>query len=478
MNKTKQLFLYLLLPVDALMVLAAFVIAYYARSKSIPLPVIYIWPFDQYIQLAFGMTPLWLLALALAGCYNNQRHSIKEFSQIIVGASLGAMVLFTWVFAFKVDFFSRIIVFYIWALAIILVALGRVILNLIRENLYTMGLKKINLVLLGELDGTTNHLIDQIKNRPSLGYKIVGIIGDKPSDHEDIKYLGKSDEFEKVISGREVDEVIVTDPDLDNNSLFHYLRICQERKITFKAIPAHAQSGARTLELDVFEGIPVIEFRGTALESWGAIFKRVVDIVGSILAIVLLSWLMIIIAILIKLTSKGPVIYKNIRVGHKGKFITLKFRSMHTDYCTGPGYGGSRAEEFEKELIEKNNIKKDSAVYKIANDPRITPIGHFLRKTSLDELPQFFNSLIGNMSLVGPRPHQPREVEKYTAEQRKLLMIKPGITGLAQISGRSDLSFEEESRLDIFYLENWSFWLDLYIIARTFTAAVKGKGSY
>ena len=187
---------------------------------------------------------------------------------------------------------------------------------------------------------------------------------------------------------------------------------------------------------------------------------------------------MTLIALLVKTTSRGPVIYRNTRIGNRGKFITLKFRTMYLEHCTGPQYGGSRAENFENKLIAERNIKKGSAVYKIARDPRITPIGRFLRKTSLDELPQFFNVIKGNMSIVGPRPHQPKEVIHYTKEQRKLLMIKPGITGLAQISGRSDLNFDEEADLDIFYLENWSIWLDLFVVINTPKVVFGKKGTY
>jgi exopolysaccharide biosynthesis polyprenyl glycosylphosphotransferase len=256
------------------------------------------------------------------------------------------------------------------------------------------------------------------------------------------------------------------------------MRTCQENEVVFKAVPTHAQVGERTLQFDAFAGIPMIEFRGTPLDSWGTVFKRFFDIIGSVLATVVLSPVMLIISILIKLDSKGPVIYKNVRTGNKGDFKTLKFRTMFRDVCTGSEYGGSRAEKIEDKLIKEKNIKEGSAVYKIAEDPRVTRIGSFLRKTSLDELPQLFNVFIGNMSLVGPRPHQPKEVKNYSNQQRKLLLIKPGITGLAQISGRSDLSFDEEARLDIFYLENWSIWLDFYVIIRTFSAVLKGKGSY
>lgn len=478
MKKINQLFTLLLLPVDAIMVLAAFLIAYWARAGAIAFPVIYIWPFNQYITFAFQMLPVWLIAFAFAGLYKLKRRYFFEFGQIMTGASFGAMAVVLWVFLFRSDFFSRLIVFYIWILAIVLVSIGRAILGLIKTNLYLFGHKGTGIILAGNQLEIIETMAEQILKDKSLGYRLIGTISDKDLENNELKKLGSFEELEKILKEKTPDELILTDPDFKNEALFQIMRSCQERDIQFKAVPAHAQVGIRTLQFDAFAGIPIIEFIGTPLDSWGIIAKRIVDLVGSLFAIIILSPLMLIISILIKVGSKGPVIYRNIRVGHRGEFPTLKFRTMFTNYCTGPGYGGSRAEEFESKLIETNNIKKGSAVYKIANDPRITPIGNFLRKTSLDELPQLFNVLVGNMSLVGPRPHQSREVSNYTNEQRKLLMIKPGITGLAQISGRSDLSFDEEARLDISYLENWNIWLDIVIIFRTFSTVIWGKGSY
>ena len=477
MKKIEQLFTILLVPVDAIMVLLAFVVAYQARANAIPLPVVYIWPFDQYIKLAFLMVPIWIVALALAGAYNTQRQGMREIGQIIVGASLGAMALVLWVFLNRSDFFSRLIVFYIWAFSIIGVGLGRVALEIIRTNLYLFGFKKKNLVIVGDINDTIIHLASQVKNRPSLGYNLYGFIADNKSN-EPFKYLGRPSEIEEIVKRNNIDEIVFADQKYDDEKLFYLMRVCQECNITFKAIPNHAQVGARTLRFDAFEGIPVIEFKGTPLDSWGFAIKRLVDLIGSVIAIIIASPIMAIIALAIKIGSKGPVIYRNVRVGNKGNFETLKFRTMLTDQCTGEQYGGSRAEEFENKLIKKNNIKEGSAVYKIAKDPRVTRVGKFLRQTSLDELPQLFNVFAGNMSLVGPRPHQPKEVKNYTPEQRKLLLIKPGITGLAQISGRSDLTFDEEARLDIFYLENWSVWLDFMIFLKTFGAVLRGKGSY
>ncbi|MBI4779032.1 sugar transferase [Candidatus Falkowbacteria bacterium] len=202
--------------------------------------------------------------------------------------------------------------------------------------------------------------------------------------------------------------------------------------------------------------------------------KRIFDIILALFLIIIFSPILIIAAIIIKLDSRGPVIYKNERVSKNGIFKLFKFRSMIYQYCVGDEYGNNRAMELEKKLIEEKNTKS-GPVYKIGDDPRLTGVGKFIRRWSIDELPQFFNILKGDMSLVGPRPHQPREVAKYEHHHKKVLSIKPGLTGLAQISGRSDLSFEDEVKLDIYYIENWSLLFDIAIILRTPLAVIRGR---
>jgi len=234
------------------------------------------------------------------------------------------------------------------------------------------------------------------------------------------------------------------------------------------------------MSVSAVSGIPIIELGRTRLSGWGRIWKRFIDVTGSIFFIIFFSPVFLAVSALILLETGHPIFYKNERVGPGGKkFFILKFRSMYKDDCTGEQFGrsGEKALLKETELIREQNAK-NGPVYKIKNDPRVTPLGRFIRRWSLDELPQFINVLKGEMSLVGPRPHQPREVRNYTKEQRKLLLIKPGITGLAQISGRSDLNFNDESQLDIFYLENWSIWLDFYIMIKTFGVVLFGRGSY
>ena len=205
------------------------------------------------------------------------------------------------------------------------------------------------------------------------------------------------------------------------------------------------QSVSTNFEVKILFDEPIIVIKNTPLEGWGKIAKRIFDIVGSILGIIITSPITILTAIAIKLDSKGPIIFKNERVGHEGNFNVYKFRYMKMEYCTGsqnPDY--KKALELEKELIEKQSVRQ-GPLYKIKNDPRKTRVGRIIEALSIDELPQLWNVLKGDMSLVGPRPHQPREVEKYETWQKRTLSIKPGITGLAQISGRSDLIFRRSA---------------------------------
>jgi lipopolysaccharide/colanic/teichoic acid biosynthesis glycosyltransferase len=177
------------------------------------------------------------------------------------------------------------------------------------------------------------------------------------------------------------------------------------------------------------------------------------------------------------LTSKGPILYKQERVGYENKpFNFLKFRSMKIEFCTGDEYGGKKAEAVFQKLSHKNEA--DGPVFKIKKDPRLTPIGGFIRKTSLDEIPQFLNVLKGEMSLIGPRPPLESEVLKYTDWQKRRLGVKPGISGLWQVSGRSELSFDEWVRLDAYYIENWSLWLDFQIFLKTIWVIIRGRGAY
>ncbi len=222
------------------------------------------------------------------------------------------------------------------------------------------------------------------------------------------------------------------------------------------------------------DNIIALEYKHSKLDGWAVVLKKIVDIFASLLLIIVTLPIMLLIAIAIKIDSPGPILYTSKRVGRYGKLFTfLKFRSMYTHLSVG--YGGKKADELYQKLIQSNANVRSGVLPKIQNDPRVTRVGRFLRKTSLDELPQLFCVLRGTMSLVGPRPHLPNEVKNYELRQKRLLSIKPGITGYAQVFWRDNLDFDEEAKLDLYYIQNRSLFLDIYIVLATFGVVFKWK---
>jgi len=331
--------------------------------------------------------------------------------------------------------------------------------------LYRYGIGVHRVIILAA-NGSSKLIIETIKTRPSLGMKIVKII-----DQEGIEKL------EKIVENNPCDEIILADSSLKESQVARILDFCRANRLSLKMTPNLFLVNSSYIDIQQLAGIPILEFKRTPLDGWGRIIKRSMDMLGSFLLIIVLSPIMLIAAILIKLTSRGPILFRQERVGLEKNFTFLKFRSMKIEYCTGENYGGEKAEKFREELKKKKN-EVDGPVFKIKNDPRITAFGKFLRKTSIDELPQLFNVLRGEMSLVGPRPPMPEEVAQYSNFQKRRLGVKPGITGLWQVSGRSELSFDEWVKLDAYYIEHWSLWLDFVILLRTVKAVIVRKGAY
>lgn len=222
------------------------------------------------------------------------------------------------------------------------------------------------------------------------------------------------------------------------------------------------------------DNIIALEYKHSKLDGRSIVLKRIFDIIGSLFLIAISSRLLLLLAIIIKIDSRGPALYKSKRVGKYGKtFNFLKFRSMYTHLSVG--YGGKQADELYKKLINSDANVREWVLPKIQNDPRVTRMWKFIRKTSLDELPQLFCVLRWTMSLIWPRPHLPNEVKNYESRQKRLFSIKPWMTGYAQVFGRTDLDFEEEAKLDLYYIQNWNIFLDFYIVFATFGVVFKGK---
>ncbi len=474
MKKAELGFSAILLPVDYLMVVLAGILAYYLRFQSFLTdvkPVIYTLPFTQYLRIVLLMSLGWLIIFAISGLYKitgstGSRRFLREVSRILLACSTSTLVLIVAIFFLKEELFSsRFIILAVWILGMITVSFGRIIIRGLQRWTFSAGLGVHHIVIVGQ-DKVTEMISQEIAKKPSLGLRVI----------ERLIYFSSSDRIilDKLLEQKKIDEVIQTDPNLSKDQVLDLVDWCNENHVTFKYAPDLFQAKATNVEIGTLAGMPIIELKKTPLDGWGKIIKRIFDFFASLILIIIFSPLMLLIAILIKLDSRGPVFYKNERVSREGIFNTYKFRRMRIEYCTGKSYGGNKAVELESKLVEEKN-QRQGPLYKILDDPRSTRMGKFLEKTSLDELPQFFNVFWGNMSLVGPRPHQPREVAKYKKHHKEVLEIKPGVTGLAQISGRSDLDFDEEVKLDTYYIENYSLLLDIWILIRTPFAVLTRK---
>jgi exopolysaccharide biosynthesis polyprenyl glycosylphosphotransferase len=324
--------------------------------------------------------------------------------------------------------------------------------------------------------------VREMRARRELGYRVIGVVETSPGkgvslgeEFEGVPVVADLNGLTEAIRETGANEVIITDPTLSGDMLFEVMmRVGRRRGVEFRVAPSLFNCLPRKTEVDQIGVLPVITLFREPLGQGARLVKRAFDIFVAALALVVLSPLWVLMAVLIKLDSKGPVLYRQERVGMDGRiFLFLKFRTMRT------GADDREHREYQRRYIAghpETNLGDDlRPVYKLHDDPRVTRTGRWLRRTSLDELPQLLNVLRGDMSLVGPRPPIPYEVEAYALWHRKRLDMKPGMTGLWQVSGRNRLSFDEMVRLDLFYIENWSLWLDLKIMLRTLPVLLRGE---
>ncbi|MEA3398120.1 MAG: sugar transferase [Patescibacteria group bacterium] len=473
MKKSELFFSFLLLPVDFLMIILAGISAYFIRYADFFQgfrPVIFNLELGAYLKIVALIGFLWLIIFAFAGLYSikGTRRVVKEFYRVVLACSTGFMLIVIIIFLGRELFDSRFIVLAGWILAIFYISISRGLIRVLQKYLYKFDIGVHKVILVGN-SKTTDNLIQEFSKHKNSGYQVIKRVRDFN--------LETAQELAEFIKLKEIDEIMQSDPNLSKVETLRLFDFADLNHLEFKY--AADLLGTKVLKTEVNEiaGIPIVEVKKTPLDGWGRIAKRFFDIIISVSLIALFSPVTLLSMLIIKLDSRGPIFYKNGRTGKDGKFFKLlKFRSMRIQFCTGDDYDrDDSASVYERELIKKQNAKDGEPVYKIQNDPRLTRIGKFIRRWSIDELPQFFNVLVGNISLVGPRPHQPREVAKYERHHQKVLTIKPGITGMAQVSGRSDLSFEEEVKLDTYYIENWSLLLDLAILSRTPLAVLKGR---
>ena len=473
MKRIELFFLGVLVPVDyaALMLaaLAAFALRFGALARLLPTTVTI--PFPEFMGSAAIFSLFFLLIFAASGLYNPtvRRRMAGEFPRIILATSTGIAVVIVSIFFQREFFASRFIVLAAWAFAILFVFGGRLFMRAVQYALLRAGIGIHRLVMVGN---TASALA--IGNVFSRQFRWASTVVGRFPRWDDATRAALLVMRER----NEIDDVLLTDATTPREDIVAMQTFCDDHHLGFRYTADLLQTEHASIEIVTIAGVPVVVVKRTSLEGWGAIAKRFFDLIGSVVLIIILSPLMLIVALAVKFGSRGPIIFRNVRVGmHGDEFQLFKFRSMFAELSTGEGFGGKRAEELEEKLIREQGAGH-APVYKMPeSDPRITPVGRFIRRYSLDELPQLFNVFMGAMSLVGPRPHQPREVAKYASHHRRVLAIKPGITGLAQISGRRELPFEDEVRLDNYYIEHWSPWLDFIILMKTPFVVLSRKGA-
>src|SRR3989338_2703685 len=451
-------------PLDYLALIFAALAAYFVRYLPVVQnirPVVFNLPWPQYSSLVLLFAALWIIIFALAGLYavRGLKNPREEIARVFVACSAGlALVLAVMVFS-RYLFDSRFIILSVWGLAIIFVSAERLILQLVQRLAYKAGFGVHRLAIIGHSD-VADILSREFKNHPTLGYRVVFQLP--------VFDGGAQAELKRLAEADAIDEIIQIRPNLNAQQTMDLINFAEEYHLDFKYAADLLGIQLTNLEVTTYAGLPIVEVKRTRLDGWGRIYKRIFDLIFSVIFIIIFSPAMLIIALAVKLNSAGPILFRYQRIGQQGKpFLYFKFRSMIKD---------AHRYRFDPEfLARQENLRQGSPMLKFKNDPRITKVGRFIRRFSLDELPELFLVFTGQMSLVGPRPHEVQEVEKYQRHHKKVLTIKPGITGLAQVSGRSDLDFEAEVRLDTYYIENWSLGLDWQIIFKTPWAIIKRR---
>ncbi|MHB8170325.1 MAG: sugar transferase [Thermincolia bacterium] len=426
--------------------------------------------FDPYLKMYFFLVGISLLFLLHFGTYwvVKRELTLDKFIKVFKAISYSVVIAMGTTFVFKIPFFSRFVFYAYWSGAIILLLLWRMIVRqgvdvLTRRGYFT---KRLLIVGAGQMG---RRIIDELADKPALGYRIIGLTDDDPikqgENYKGIPVLGTNEEIEQLVNSHNIEEILITIPS-ERNLISRVIAKTRRYNLQIRVIPEMFDMILGGVEVGQLGPIPYMEMLKTPMRGWQLVVKRLIDIIASVLGLVIMAPLLLMVALAIKIENPGPVIFKQKRVGKNGRvFDFYKFRSMVVN-----------AEELREELAAANEV--DGPIFKIKHDPRVTRVGRFIRKYSIDELPQLFNVLKGDMSLVGPRPPLSNEVEVYGDWEWRRLEVTPGITCIWQVSGRSNISFDKWMELDVYYIENWSLWLDIRILLQTIPAVLRGSGAY
>jgi exopolysaccharide biosynthesis polyprenyl glycosylphosphotransferase len=432
--------------------------------------------FSVFGPAAWTAVGLMVVIFTARGIYGvRARKSMLDDVQNVIGGYtmvMAGVILFAFFTSFSP---SRLVFVYVVLFGLILLLGHRGVGSVMRSRLHRAGVAVDRVLIVGDGENA-RRLMQSMLGQVGWGYRLVGYVSDS-TYAESINVgtergvltcprLGGSDVVGDLVKRYDVDEVLIIGNGRFSDQVSRIVDQCRESVVQFRIVPDLLQISMDRVDISEINGIPTIGVRDASIKGWNAFLKRMMDILISGTGLLLLSIPMLIIGIMVKRDSEGEVFYTQTRVGQYGnRFTMIKFRCMVTN-----------ADQMWTELVQ--TVGGDGRIFKDPNDPRLTRVGKHLRKLSLDELPQLINVLRGDMSIVGPRPPLPKEVAMYEEWHKQRLLVRPGLTGLWQVNGRSDLSFDEMIRLDLYYAENWSPWLDTKILLRTVPAVLFGRGAY
>ena len=458
---------------DIVLINAAFLVAYFLRYRLQlfrPVDEAFYNPPEVFLPFVIVLTIVLIIAFKIDGVYVPRRIGLwlDQMSRIVRATTTAILIMIAITFIYQPFFYSRLIFLYHSISIVMLLGLGRFGWGSVLAQLRKRGIGVVRILIVGAGEvGRT--VIRTVMAQPELGYRIVGLVDDQLDNTLNIGPIPAIEGLYRIpyiVAEQCVDEVVITLPWTDPHHILDIIQHCEALDVRARTVPDIFQLSLNRVDVEDLGGVPVIGLKSAATHGANLIVKRVMDVIlGSLIAIVALP-IMAILTVAIRLDSPGPIIFRQKRVGMHGKeFVVYKFRSMRVG-----------AEEEHERLLVYNEMT--GPLFKMRDDPRRTRMGRFLRKTSLDELPQLFNVMKGEMSLVGPRPHMASEVAQYQDWQKRVLEAPPGMAGLSQVSGRAQLSFDEQCLLDIYYIENWSPALDLKILLRMIPKVLSGEGAY
>jgi len=464
---------------DFLALVAGFVAAYVIRGPLSNVPVATPIPATEYLKVFLLLLPFWLLIFALLGLYSNsiQEKRFAELGRLLVGSFVGLLFVIGYGYIVdKVIFPARLVPIYGFSLAFVFLVAFRNLARETRAYMYKYDVGITNVLIVGNTK-IARELVENLADWHISGYRIVGVVGSKSHTPEHFPHIAVFDAFEDAITKIRPDDIhgiVQTELYADQKRNNEILEFAQRNHIAYRFIPGNSEMFVGNIEVELFRSqIPVIAVHQTALIGWGRVVKRVTDLILGSIALAIALPFMIVIASAVKISApKGRILHKDKRLTRFNNLVNIyKFRTHKQTYS------GLTPEEAFRKMGKQELIKKyrEGGDY-IADDPRITSVGRFLRRTSLDELPQLLNVVKGDISFVGPRALQVYELEKYDKKDL-ILAIKSGLTGLAQVSGRRSISFEERRKLDLYYVQNWSLWMDLVILVKTVRVVISRIGA-